>query len=170
MLAGLTEEDTMRRFTLLLIVALALVVASGAWGHTAGPHKITLTPGTSSSVRQTTFTGHSGFDLRVTAYFGTVNTHCAFLRYMNFYIYNIQPSGMGGGKAYLWNTSVKLAYTADAGRFYYSASTYRLDVSRWFCGGYGSADHAAVTLEKNNVGGCWNDCDAHRSQATFYVP
>jgi hypothetical protein len=161
----------MRRFALILGLGIALALASGAWGHTAGPHKVTLTPGTSSSVRQTTFTGHSGFDLRVTAYFGTVNKHCAFLRYMTFYIYNIQPNGMGGGKAHLWNTSVQLNYNADAGRQYYSPATYRLDVSRWFCGGYGSADHAAVTLEKENIALCWwNTCAWHRSQATFYVP
>jgi hypothetical protein len=161
----------MRRLALTVCLGTVLALSPSALGHTAGPHQITLTPGTSSSVRQTTFTSHSGFDLRVTAYFGTVNTHCAFLRYMKFYIYNLQPLGMGGGKAHLWNTSVSLNYTADQGRIYYSAATYRLDVSRWFCGGYGSGDHASVTLEKENNAGCSSrDCSWHRSQATYFVP
>lgn len=159
----------MRR--LALVLGLTLGLSPVAWGHTAGPHRVTLKPGTSSSVRQTTFTAHSGFDLRVTAHFGTVNKRCAFLRYVNFSIYNIQQNGMGGGKAHLWNTRVQKTYTADAGRLYYSPATYRLGVSRWFCGGYGPADHAAVTIEKDNVAMCWMDtCAWHRSQVTFYVP
>lgn len=160
----------MRTFAIVLVAGIALALPAVSSGHTAGPHKVTLKPGTSSSVRQTTFTGHSGFDLRFTAYFGTVNTHCAFLDHINFYIYNLGPNGMGGGKAYLYNAAVQLAYDADVGRYYYSATTYRLNVSRWWCGGYGPADHAAVTVEKLNIGGCWSDCNAHHSIATFYVP
>jgi hypothetical protein len=156
---------------LALVGAVLLLVLSGsASGHVIPQvHSITLTPGTSSSVRQTTFTSHSGFKLRETAYFGTVNRTCAFLRYINFYIYDIQPGGMGGGRAHVWNSNTQLTYGADAGRIYYSPATYRLGVSRWFCGGQ-SNGNASVAVEKDNIASCWDDCAWHRSSAIYRVP
>jgi hypothetical protein len=134
----------------LAVGSLFLTLPAGVSAHGSDVHWITLTPGTSSSVRQTTFTGHSGFDLRVTAYLGTVNRRCAFLRYVNFYIYNLQPGGMGGGVAHVWNSSTQVTYDADRSAAYYSAATYRLGVSRWFCGGQSNGD-ASVTIEKKNI-------------------
>ena len=158
-----------------LLIALAagslfLALPAGVSAHGTSVHWITLAPGTSSSVRQATFKRHSGFDLRVTAYFGTVNRRCAFLRYINFYIYNIQPGGMGGGKAHVWNSNTQITYDADWGRVYYSPATYRLGVSRWYCGGQ-SNGNASVAVEKDNVAGCWDpECVWHRSKMIFYVP
>jgi hypothetical protein len=153
----------------LAVGSLALAVPAGVSAHNSDVHWIRLTPGTSSSVRQTTFTGHSGFDLRVTAYFGTVNKRCAFLRYVNFYIYNLQPGGMGGGVAHVWNSSTQVTYDADRSAAYYSPATYRLGVSRWFCGGQPSGN-ASVTIEKKNIALCWYSCTGHNSRMVFYVP
>jgi hypothetical protein len=153
----------------LAVGSLFFMLPAGVSAHGTSVHWITLTPNTSSSVRQTTFTGHSGFDLRVTAYFGTVNRRCAFLRYANFYIYNLQAGGMGGGVAHVWNSSTQVTYDADRSVVYYSPSTYRLGVSRWFCGGQSNGD-ASVTIEKKNIAGCWSSCIGHNSRMVFYVP
>jgi hypothetical protein len=157
------------RFAIAAAVA-SLAIPSAAAAHPTGVHWITLTPGTSSSVRQTTFTGHSGFRLRETAYFGAVNRRCAFLDHINFYVYNIQPGGISGGKAYVWNSNGQFTYNADWGTLYTFPVTHRLGVSRWFCGGQSDGD-ASVSVEKDHVAGCFpQSCAWHRSKAVYYVP
>ncbi len=162
-------SSRLRLLIALAVGSLCLMLPAGVSAHGSSVHWITLAPNTSSSARQTTFPTHSGFDLRVTAYFGTVNRRCAFLRYVNFYIYNLQAGGMGGGVAHVWNSSTQVTYDADRSVVYYSARTYRLGVSRWFCGGQSNGD-ASVTIEKKNIAGCWSSCIGHNSKMVFYVP
>jgi hypothetical protein len=150
-------------------VSASLALAAPAGAHGVGVHWVTLTPGTSSSVRSTTFTGHSGFQLEVTAHFGQVTNGSAFLDYVDFRVYNIQVMGISGGQAYVWNSATQLTYEADRAETYYSAATYRLNVSRWFIGGQGNGQ-ASVTIEKDNVAWAGTDAVGHRSPVTFYVP
>ena len=158
-----------------LRVSIALVLGcptfafpAGVPAHLGSIHWVKLAPNTSSSVRQTTFAGHSGFDLRVTASFRAVNRRCAFLDHVNFYIYNLQPGGMGGGVAHVWNSSTQVTYDADRSVVYYSPATYRLGVSRWFCGGQ-SSGNASITIEKKKIAGCWSSCAGHNSGTVDYA-
>jgi hypothetical protein len=165
------EQGTHWRWAAVLLVAAtaALVLALPAQAHDP-VHWKTLTPGTSSSVRSTSY-DHGTFKIEMIAYFGRVRRTSAYLNKVTFKTCPDSGSVVQGWLMFAYNNSVTYRYNADSSRYYYSCGSFTQQVDRTFTGGY-SNGNVAITVEKRNIDPYCSmvACDAHKSYAVFYVP
>jgi hypothetical protein len=152
---------------LLAAVTATLVVALPASAHNP-VHWKTLTPGTSSSVRSTSY-DHGTFKITIIAYFGRVRRTSAYLDHVTFK--TCPDVSINGGLMFAYNNSVTYRYTADSTRTYFGCGYFTQQVDRTFYGGY-SNGNVAITVEKRNIDPYCSmvACDMHTSYAVFYVP
>lgn len=150
---------------------VALAVAAPASADVSPIHWKTLTPGTSSSVRSTTY-NHGAFKMTLIAYFGQVTSRSLFLDKLTFKYTMSNDYCIFGGKVYVWNSGLQLTYAGDEGVVKCNNSSYTRQVDRWFVGGQTNGK-AFVAVEKNVLENYWctpRACAAHRLRAAFYVP
>jgi hypothetical protein len=151
-----------------LVAAVAmLVLAPAATPHSSPVHRITLTKGTSKSVRSTHY-NHGTFTLDVTAYFGKVTRTTAYLDHVT---YTTCPDvSINGGLLFAYNSNATYRYNSDSGHTYFSCGTRTTQIDHTFTGGY-SNGNVAVTFEKRNMSPYCSEaaCEQHWSYAVFYV-
>ena len=152
---------------LLVVAAAVLVFALPAQAHNP-VHWKKLTPGTSSSVRSTSY-DHGSFKIEMIAYFGRVRRTTAYLDHVTFK--TCPDISIVGWLMFAYNSNASYRYNADTGRTYYRCGSFTQQVDRTFTGGY-SNGNVAITVEKRNVDPYCSmvACDAHKSYAVFYVP
>jgi hypothetical protein len=162
-----------RRSRRSLIVGLAtaasvLVLAPAATPHSSPVHWIKLTPGTSSSVRSTSY-DHGTFTLKVVAYFGKVTRTTAYLDHVTYT--TCPDNSINGGLLFAYNSNVTYRYNADSGHTYFSCGTRTQQIDHTLKGGY-SNGNIAITFEKRNMSPYCAPaaCEMHWSYAVFYVP
>jgi hypothetical protein len=153
---------------LLVAAAAALVFALPAQAHNP-VHWVKLTPGTSSSVRSTSYDHGTQFRIEMIAYFGRVRRTSAYLDHVTFK--TCPDISINGGLMFAYNHRVTYRYWADSTRTYYRCGYFTQQVDRTFYGGY-SNGNVAITVEKRNRDPYCSQvaCSAHTSYAVFYVP
>jgi hypothetical protein len=153
----------------VVVAAVAmLVLAPAATPHSSPVHWKTLTPGTSKSVRSTTF-NHGSFTLDMVVYFGKVTRTTAYLDHVTYT--TCPDTSITGGKLFAYNSNKTVPRDADLGHTYFSCGTRTTQIDQTFTGGY-SNGNIAITVEKRNMSPyCVPDaCEMHWSYAVFYVP
>jgi hypothetical protein len=166
-------EATMRhgKFWTALTAVVGAVAAALAFALPASAHHpsrgITLTAGTSSSARSTSF-DHGSFKITIVAYFGRVTRTTAFLDHITFKTCPDSGRSVGGGLMFAYNHAVTYRYNADSSRVYYSCGSFTQQVDKTFTGGYANGN-VAITMDKRQ--NCVIDgCSTHESTVVFYVP
>jgi hypothetical protein len=155
------------------IVAMLVPQAGSAHQLPVHPYPISKSGGRNDP-RQVTYVDvyrHSDFTLNVEVTFSWIGDNCGYIRYVEFYYYNIGTAYPFGGRLWMWAGSDSVRYDADIGRAFPPGRTYRThqDVNREFCHGQQQNKRLAVTTQKSNSD-YFEQADAHWSTTTWYRP